>query len=142
LVSTHKVLPGSIEIETQQLHVPIIKKFPALSDSGTGVVQLFFLGTKVPLRDSLEQKSRSRSVSGIPCKAIGKRSKSVFSVGGGGTDDGSQAGWPKRIFAETQSRHERQCGQREFLPVDPSTVLALWVEVWGMVWTILFVAYH
>jgi hypothetical protein len=52
----------------------------------------------VPLRDSLEQKSRSRSVSGIPCKAIGKRSKSVFSVGGG-TDDGSRAG-----------------GQREFLP--------------------------
>jgi hypothetical protein len=34
----------------------------------------------------------------------------------GGTDDGS--------------RHERRCGQRDFLPVDPSTVLALWVQVW------------
>jgi hypothetical protein len=56
-----------MKIETRQLHVPIIrpiKKFTALSDAGTGVVQLFFLvlggGTKAPLRDSLEQKSRQR----------------------------------------------------------------------------------
>jgi hypothetical protein len=35
-----------MKIETRQLHVPIIrpiKKFTALSDAGTGVVQLFFL---------------------------------------------------------------------------------------------------
>jgi hypothetical protein len=42
----HRVLAGSMKIETRQLHVPIIrpiKKFTALSDAGTGVVQLFFL---------------------------------------------------------------------------------------------------
>jgi hypothetical protein len=57
-----------MKIETRQLHVPIIrpiKKFTALSDAGTGVVQLFFLvlggvQRRLNLRDSLEQKSRQR----------------------------------------------------------------------------------
>jgi hypothetical protein len=70
-----------MKIETRQLHVPIIrpiKKFTALSDAGTGVVQLFFL-VLGGYKGAFEGFSGTKeSPKGWGCLATGWRNVSEF----------------------------------------------------------------